>query len=69
MLQLHVTAEFNDSNKISIRYWIAICLTISIICIIKVINDLNYKLYGELIVIFIALIIVSTAIKTKKNYC
>jgi hypothetical protein len=65
--------KYKDSNKIDIRYWIAICLTILMICMIKVIIGLNYKLYGELVVIFIsailiALIIVPTVIKIKQYY-
>ena len=63
--------KFNVSNKISIRYWAAIFLTISIVFIIKVILGLHYKLYGELVVtfissIFIALIIVPIVMKINR---
>jgi hypothetical protein len=51
--------KFNVSNKINIWYWISICFIISIIFIIKIINGLNYKLYGNIIVIFISSILVA----------
>ena len=65
--------KYKCNNKINVKYWIAILLTILIICMLKVIIGLNYKLYGELVVIFIsatliALIIVPTVIKIKKYY-
>ncbi|MDR0516268.1 MAG: DUF4184 family protein [Fibromonadaceae bacterium] len=46
--------KINNLNKISIMYWIVVCLIISIIFIVKIINGLNYKLYGEIIVTFIS---------------
>jgi hypothetical protein len=63
--------KYKNSNNINFKYWIAICLTVLVIFIIKFITGLNYKLYGELIVIFIsatliALIIVPIVIKISK---
>jgi hypothetical protein len=46
--------KFSISNKISIWYWLSVCLIISIIFIFKIIGGLNYKLYGNLIVLFIS---------------
>ncbi|MCL2722526.1 MAG: DUF4184 family protein [Treponema sp.] len=47
--------EKNDNlNKINIWYWVFVFLVISIIFLIKIINGLNFKLYGNVIVIFIS---------------
>jgi len=54
--------KYNVSNKINIKYWFFVFLIISIIFVIKVTIGLNYKLYGELVVIFISSIIISLII-------
>jgi hypothetical protein len=54
--------KYNILNEINYKYWVAICLTVLIICIIKVIMGLNYKLYGELIVVFISALLIAVII-------